>query len=385
MKRILLALASLTLLAASPGEVVPDLESQGFYIESGANATPGLIGDAVAEAGFSGGRLYVVVLSEEPVSGATFFADAVLDELGSGTVLTVAPETVGYASDGTSWSADELDGAVNASLNGTSDDDVVARFVASLTGAPVGGGGTGSGGNTDGSSGIIWLLVFVGGMAALFFYLRSRSRRTSATARAGRLAEFRTAAQEKLNAVANDILEMEAEVTMSENPEVQQHYNSASGKYADIVDRVNTVDDPEELLDLTYQLDTAIWELDVAEAYLDDKTPPKRPEPPKIEEPEPKPGAKSSPVINTTPPPTYDRRPQRQSSPAGPDLGNILLAILAARGMGGGGNYSGRWTGGPGRYFGGRSSGGGSRGGGSRRMGGGGGGGRIRGGGRRGG
>ncbi|MEX1038690.1 MAG: hypothetical protein WDZ96_07540 [Acidimicrobiia bacterium] len=384
MKRILLVVAALAMLAASPGEVVPELESQGFYIEAGSNASPEVVGDAVAEAGFSGGRFYVVVLSEEPGSGATFFADAVLDDLGSGTVLTVAPETVGYASDGTSWSAEELDGAVNASLNGTSDDDVVVRFVESLTGAPVGGGSTGSGGTADGSSGIIWLVVFVGGLAALFFYLRSRSQEASVTARAGRLAEFRAAAQEKLNAVANDILEMEAEVTMSEKPEVQQHYNSASAKYAEIIDRVSAVDDPEELLDLTYQLDIAIWELDVAEAYLDGKTPPKKPSKPKIEEPEGKPGAKAGPVINTSPRPTYDRRPQRQSSPAGPDLGNILLAILAARGMSGGGNYSGRWTGGPARGSGGRNSGGGSRGGGTRRMGGGGGG-RIRGGGRRGG
>lgn len=378
MKRILLVAAALAMLAASPGEVAPELEAQGYYIESGSNASADVVGDAVADAGFAGGRLYVAVLSEEPASGATFFADAVLDDLGSGTVFVVAPETVGYASDG-SWSAAELDDAVNASLSGSSDNDVVVRFVESLTGSDVGGGGSGSSGDSGGSgSGFVWLLVFVGGLAALFFYLRSRSQKTSATARAGRLEEFRNAAQEKLNAVANDILEMETEVTMSENPEVQQHYKSASAKYAEVVDKVGTVRDPEELLDLTYQLDMAIWELDVAEAYLDGKTPPKKPEPPKLEKPQPPAGRKSGPVINTPTPPAYDRRPQRQSSPAGPDLGNILLALLAARGMGGGGNYSGRWTGG-----GGGSSGGGSRGGGPRI--GGGGGGRIRGGGRRGG
>lgn len=379
MKRILLVLTALAMLAASPGEVVSELEAQGFYIESGSNASAAVVGDAVADAGFAGGRLYVAVLSAEPASGAPFFADAVFDDLGSGTVFIVAPETVGYASDGSSWSADELDDAVNASLDGSSDNDVVVRFVESLTGSDVGGGGSGPSGDSGGSGGgFVWILVFVGGLAALFFYLRSRSQKTSATARAGRLEEFRTAAQEKLNAVANDILEMETEVTMSENAEVQQHYKSASAKYAEVVDKVGTVRDPEELLDLTYQLDMAIWELDVAEAHLDGKTPPKKPEPPKLENPAPPAGRRSGPVITTPTPPAYDRRPQRQSSPAGPDLGNILLALLAARGMGGGGNYSGRWTGG-----GGGSSGGGSRGGGPRI--GGGGGGRIRGGGRRGG
>jgi hypothetical protein len=378
MKRILLVVAAVAMLAASPGEVVSELEEQGFYIESGSTASSEVVGDAVADAGFSGGRLYVVVLSEEPTSGAIFFADAVLDDLGAGTILTVAPESVGYASDNNTWSENELDEAVDASLDGTSDDDVVVRFVESLTGPAVGGGGSGSGDQEGSGGGLIWLLVFIGGLAALFFYLRSRSRKTSATARAGRLEQFRTAAQGKLNEVANDILEMETEVTMSENTEVQQHYKSASAKYAEVVDKVGTVTDPEELLDLSYQLDIAIWELDVAEAYLDGKTPPKKPEPPKLEKPEPSAGRKSGPVITTPTPPAYDRRPQRQSSPAGPDLGNILLALLAARGMGGGGNYSGRWTGG-----GGGSSGGGSRGGGPRM--GGGGGGRIRGGGRRGG
>jgi len=381
MKQLLLAIAALTLLAATPGEVVPDLEADGFYIESGSNASAGVIGDAVAEAGFAGGRLYIVVLSEEPVSGATFFADAVRDELGSGTVLTVAPETVGYSSDGQTWAQGALDTAVNASLDGTSDDDVVMRFVEALTETAVDEGsdsGAGDGESGGGGSGAIWFLVFLGGMIALFVFLRNRSQKTATSARAARLAEFRTAAQEKLDAIANDILEMETEVSMAENPEIQQHYNSASAKYGEVIDKVKTVTDPEALLDLTHQLDIAIWELDVAEAYLDGKPPPKKPEPPKFERSEPKQGVTPPPTISSPTRPQYDRRPQRQSSPAGSDLGSILLALLAARGMGGG-RYSGRWTGGPGP-----GSGGGSRGGGSRRFGGGGGGG-FRGGGRRGG
>jgi hypothetical protein len=319
-------------------------------------------------------------LSQEPVSGATFFADAVLDELGSGTVLTVAPETVGYSSDEQTWTAANLDGAINASLDGASDDDVVVRFVESLTGNALDeGSDSGAGGESaGGGSGAIWFLVFLGAMIALFVYLRNRSRKTATSARAARLAEFRAAAQEKLDALANDILEMEDEVSMAENPEVQQHYNSASAKYAEVIDKITTATDPEALLDLTHQLDIAIWELDVAEAYLDGKPPPKKPEPPKFERPEPEQGATSGPTITSPTRSQYDRRPQRQSSPAGSDLGSILLALLAARGMGGG-RYSGRWTGGPGP-----GSGGGSRGGGLRRFGGGGGG-RIRGGGRRGG
>ncbi len=371
MKRILFALAALVLIAATTGEVVPELETRGYFIETGSNATEEVVGDAVAEAGFAGGRLYIVVLAEEPPSGATFFSDAVLDELGEGTVLTVAPETVGYASDGGAWSQDQLDAAVDASLSGSSDDDVVSGFVESLTGADIGGGPgpVEQPGSSGSGSGWVWLLVIGGGFLLLFLYLRSRSNRVSSVATAGRLKEFRSAAQAKLDAVANDILEMEDEVRLSENAEIQQHYNSASAKYAEVIDSIDKVSDPEKLLDLTYVLDVAIWELDVAEALLDGKKPPEKPEKPEVKMPTPGPEGPDEPVLRQPQPATYDRRPQRQSSPAGPDLGSILLAILAARGMGGQ-HHSGGWTGAP-------TPGGGGLG----RMRGGGG--RIRGGGRR--
>lgn len=368
MRRASLLLATLVLFAATPGEVVSELETRGYYIEDGSSATAAVVSEAVTEAGFAGGRLYIVVLGVEPDPDATFFSDAVLDELGDGTVLTVAPETVGYASDETTWSEAELDSAVDASLNGSSDDDVVTIFVGALTGTTVGGGGEPGGGAGSGS-GWIWFFVFAGGFVIFFLYLRSRTNKTAATAREGRLGQFREAAQQKLDAVANDILEMEEEVRLSENRDIQSHYASASNRYAEVIDAIDRTTDPEQLLELTYTLDLAIWELDVAEAMLDGKTPPAKPERPVVA-PRPAPGG-DEPVITQPGTQPYDRRPQRQSSPATPDLGSILLAILASQTFGGGFGRGGGWTGAP-------TPGGG---GGLGRLGGGGG--RIRGGGRR--
>ena len=137
MRRLLLVAVSVLLVAATPNEVVPELEANGYYVEPGSSATEQVVSDAVSDARSDGGRLYVVVLSEEPPGGATTFSDSVLDQLATGYVVTVAPETVGFAGDGSFWSAEEMNAAIDASLSGGSDDQVVELFVSELTGTSV--------------------------------------------------------------------------------------------------------------------------------------------------------------------------------------------------------------------------------------------------------
>jgi uncharacterized membrane protein YgcG len=173
-----------------------------------------------------------------------------------------------------------------------------------------------------------------------------------------------------LDNIANDILEMEDEVSLSSNPEVKRHYDSATATYSNLIDKVPNATTADDLVEIAYQLDVAIWELDVAEALLDGKTAPEKPERVKLESAPEKP-----PIVVPPASDNFDRRAQRQSSPAGFDLGNILLAILAAQNLGGG--RGGTW-GQPGGGF--PGSGGGFPGGPGA---GGGGGTRMRGGGRR--
>jgi hypothetical protein len=365
MKRVLLALTMLTLVAATPDEALPGLDSNGYFIEAGSDATEQVVSDAVFAGRADGGRLYIVVLAEEPPGGAPTFADSMLALLdGDGYVLAVSPETVGWAGDGSFWTADDMNEAVEASRQGGTDDQVVEQFVDTLTGeAPVADG--------DGFS-IVWILVagVVGVGIWMFFSSRGRARRN-----ARRLEEIREVAKEKLDEVANDILEMETEVTVSEDSEVKDHYQRASAMYTKATEDNQRATTVAQMLDVSQGLDLAIWELDCAEAILDGKPIPPKPEPPAAQAPPPPPvpipeGHGELPNVPGTVD-QYDRRPQRHSSGSS-DLMTMLMTMMAMGSMRGGGGFGG-WGGG----------GGGSRmGGGGFRMGGGGG--RMRGGGRRG-
>jgi hypothetical protein len=386
MKRIALALAALVLMAASPQEALPELEATGYYIEGGSNASEQVVSDAVFEGRADGGRLYIVVLSDEPPGGAPTFSDSILDLLdGDGYVLTVAPETVGWAGDGSFWTAEEMDAATDASLTAGSDDEVVQQFVFTLTGQSAGGGGepgTDQGGSeTSGGFSFVWVLLIGGAIVAVWVFGSRRSRQSQLQKR---LEEVKEMAKEKLSSVANDILEMEDEVAVSDNAEVKAHYQRASEMYTKAMEETARATTIREMLDVSEELDLAIWELDCAEALLDGKPKPAKPSPPP-DQPVLPPTSDEPEGHGTMPPSVpgtvdqFDRRPQRQSATSN-DMATMLLTMLAMRGMGGRGGFGGfgGWSGG------GRMGGGGGRmGGGGGRMGGGGG--RMRGGGRRGG
>lgn len=377
MKRLLTALALLTLVAATPQQALPGLEAEGYYIEPGSDAGAEVVSDAVFEGRSDGGRLYIVVLAEEPPGGAPTFSDSTLDLLeGDGYVVTVAPETLGFAGDGTFWTVDEMNAALDAALTAGSDEEVVQIFIDSLTGQAV---GDGEGGEEPGagSAGLPWGWILLIGGAALvgWFWLSSRKGNERA---AGRLEEVKAIAKAKLDEVANDILEMEGEVALSENQEIENHYQRASAMYTQAMKDTQEASTLPAMLEVSEELDLAIWELDCAEALLDGKPKPPKPEPvstgPMVPPPSPGEGI-PSPGQGTIPPPSeYDRRPHRQSSGSN-DLLTMLMTMMAMGGMRGPGGFGGP-MGGWGGGRGGRIGGGGGRIGG---------GGRMRGGGRRGG
>lgn len=375
MRRALGFLAALVLIAATPGEVLASLQDDGFYIEAGSSASEQVVGDAVSAGRSEGGRLYVVVLSDEPGGGATTFSESVLDRLGGdGYVMTVAPETVGYAADGSFWTSTQMSRAVDASLDGSTDDEVVELFIAELTAESVpDDAGSGSGGG-----GVPWtlILLFAGGGFLLWWYFSNQRR--SAKRVAAQLVKTKALAKEKLDEVANDIIEMEDEVAASDNAEVKRHYQNASKMYSTGMEETERAATAPELLEVSRKLDMAIWELDCAEALLDGKEKPPKPQPPEIELPKQPAATPTSSASRQNRPDDFDRRPQRRSGGSDEMMG-MLLTMLAMRGMRGRGGGFGGFGGGFGGFSGGgRRGGGGFSGGGMR-----GGGGRIRGGGRR--
>ena len=370
MRRLVIGL-SFFLIAATPGEVVSQLEADGYYIEPGSSASEQVVSDAVFAGRSDGGRLYLVVLAEEPPGGATTFSDSVLDELVEGYVVTVAPETVGFAGDGSSWSADQMDSAIDASLDGDSDDQVVELFISELTGEAVTPSPDDEQPTTDGAGTSIWVWVVLAGVAFLVYLAIRRASRQNADRALSELERVKAKARDKLADIANDIIEMEDEVQLSESPEIMAHYQRASSIYTGTLALVESSSSAREMIEVVRQLDLAIWELDAAEALLDGKPIPDKPEPP-----EPAPPADQRPEQSRSERADADerteRRPERQSSYSGNDLMSALWAILAMsqRGPGGFGGLPGGF-GGPmrGRSSGGsRMRGGGFRGGGSGRM-----------------
>lgn len=361
----MLAALSATLLLASPAaaaevdEVAAEAATTGFYVEAGATISESEAGDLVGQLRDAGEGFILVVLSEEPAAGATTFADNVQFAIGRGLVFVVAPESIGLAGEGDVFNEAELEAALDAAENDGGDDlDVAAAFVTSLTGVPVASGGqpvpvptsaavpapqsqtpaTSSGGR----SGFLLFVIIAGGLGLLLWWMVRRSKQRAAATDASeddaKLNQARYLIQEQLNDVANDILALEDEVRVADNDRASDFYETASQTYNDATEALPKANTAQALLDLSNQLDVAIWQLDSAEAILDDKPLPPRPEPKRLE-PEPVTADRSSSTVPG--PSSYQRRPTRRSSFGAGGLLDLLIAVgggmMANRSRSGGG------------------------------------------------
>lgn len=363
MRRLALAIAALVVLvaAAQPVDVAPVLDAQGFFVEAGSNADPDAVEAAVTQARFAGGALSVAVLASEPAGGATIFAGNTLDEMGgTGTVFVVAPETVGWESQGDNYTRDQLDDATDASLDGGSDTEVVELFVSTLIDEPVGAAEPGGGGGVP--WGWILLFVVIAGGAFLYWSVSRSSKRREAAAMDSARAEVK----KRLDDVANDIIDLEDEVASSEIVAVPTLYQSATEAYSAALEDYEKAQSPAQLMATAEKLDQAIWQLDSVEALLDGKPAPPKPEMPKPTAPPRRGPSRTSPI--DTPPrvpqTTYQRPSRRSSSNTAAILTGMLLGGMSSSRRSYGGSF-GRSSGSSRSS---RSSGGGRmRGGGRRR------------------
>lgn len=342
MKVLLSFVALILAVAATPSEVGPIVAADGYFIEQGADATPDVVGSAVADARFAGGALSVVVLATEPTAGATTFADAVLAGMPqiAGTVLVVAPETVGWSSQGDIWTNDELDAALDASLDGRTSNDVVTIFVSELL-EPSSGG-------ISGMALVVGFIVLIGGAFVFFTVRASKRERRSA---AEQVATLRATAQLQIDAIANDILDLEDEVKIAENPEAAEHFSIAVETYTTASERLAAMSSGRQIVEFDYELDVAVWRLDAAEAILDGQPVPDKPDPPSyvpVSAPSAtRPAAPQGTAHGTTSVPSeYSRRSQRRSSYGVAEMIATVLATQAIGGMGRGRRRS-SWS--PGR------------------------------------
>lgn len=299
MRRILVLFAALGLCSfaltgaadAQPtlGEVVEAVERDGYYLEPGADADVSGFRSLIADTS----RFVVVVLAADDPDGADFAAGQVLDELSEpATVLVISPGEIGAVSD--EFSDDDLDRAIDEALDVLdSGADVAsgARAFAQSLGLVDGdvvaptpdAGPTSTTSDENGSSGSGWvgLLVLLAVVAAvvggLFWFANRRAKKVDG----GEVEAARAEIRSQLEAVAHDIVEHEAAVDLSGNEAAIGYFREASATYTDVSAAVDVTTNLLELAELNDEIDLARWQLEAAEALLDGRPLPPKPEPDK--------------------------------------------------------------------------------------------------------
>jgi len=315
-------------MAADASTVADAARESGFYLDSGVSVTEDDATRIVTGARNNGSRFHLVVLDDTPPRGNAAFAEAIFEDLAipDGTVVVLSPEGIGWVTEGDGFTEDAMSTALDfANSEGGNDAEYSANFVAGLVGTSL---PTENGSETtaDSSSGggFIWFVLIIAGVGLLVFWLIRRSGQQTVNAAAEQMAKARMAVQQQVDAVANDILDIEEEVRVSDNSEVDQFYNDAGATYQRVTEQLLEAESPQQVLELSNDLDTAIWQLDSAEAVLDGNPKPPRPEPKRLE-----PVASSSQDRVTMPArrPGYQRRPSRRSSYLGPGMLEMLIGV----------------------------------------------------------
>lgn len=278
MKRLSLLIAAFLVVsfpavaaAQTVSEVVGGLDD-GVFVSDGLSATDADFGPVVNRARNAGFGLYVVLLDDDPSSGATAFAESVLNQVGEGTVLVLSATGEGMVST-------ELDqAAIEAALDagfaaGGGDLGYVDAVVSSITGTSSANSGSSSGGG----SGVIILLVIVGGLVALVWWAISRSKRDSERRKGDLMEEARSEIKSQLDAMANTILEISDLVSASDSGEDNDYLEQAGTAYASALESYEEASDLRALEEISDRLDAARWELDAAAAIADGRPVPDKP------------------------------------------------------------------------------------------------------------
>lgn len=286
-KRLPLLLAAIlclgvpSALAATPSEAAPDAADNGLYVEPGLSVDRSAISTAVARARNGGLRFAVVLLVDDPAGGAVSFADAVLDRIGSGTVLVLSESGEGMASDEVDRDAmqEALDRGFAA---GGGDAGYVAAVVDSLVGSSgdgsSGGGSAGDSGE-GGGLGFFLLILIIGGIVFGLWWMFRRQRKREDAGSERSVAEAKSEIQAQLNAMANTILDITDRVSATETSADNRYLEQASGTYAAALESYDDANDLRTLERLSDRLDEARWQLDAATALMEGKPTPPKPEP----------------------------------------------------------------------------------------------------------
>ena len=265
-------------LAQSVSEVSEELELRRYYIGSGADVTIDEMEQLVDR--FSG--FGFVALDGTPQGGADLLADELLNAAPSiETVIVLTADEAGAAS--ALYDDASLDRAFDTAFSTTGDTYVrdfeqVASTLSQTARPPEDQTTDESGGGLS----FVWI-VALAVIGYFVFRLWANSRQDDrATGR--RLTEARAELETQVAVVANQILELSDHPQLSSHSEATAHFRTASEIFRSAETRLATAASTTAYADLSDDLDDARWELAAAEALLEGRPVPERPE---EEHPEP--------------------------------------------------------------------------------------------------
>lgn len=276
--RVLVPLSLVLLLTGSPAlaQSVPDvsqeLELRRYYIGPGADVSIDELEGLVDEhPGFG-----FVALGATPDGGADLFADRLLDAAPSiETVVVLTEDEAGAAS--AIYDDAALDRAFDAAFATTG--DPYLRDFEQVAEALV-GSGVSPGDSADTSSGggisLLWFLALAG--IGYFVYRLWANNRQDDRASGRRLIEARVELEAQVAVVANQILELSDRPDLASNSQATAHFRTASDIFRSAETRLAAASAPADYASLSDDLDDARWELAAAEALLEGRPVPDRPE-----------------------------------------------------------------------------------------------------------
>ncbi|KAG1647451.1 hypothetical protein GQR58_030579 [Nymphon striatum] len=314
--------AVLTLLVAIPAAwaqdinvIVDALERDGYYIESGAEASDSELSSVIRRADSSGATWYFVALADSVQEG---FEDEIYESVSpQGNVVVHFFDRDGFdnlwlSSDMSQSEADRLvDASFDAGWNGPADlfNNMVTAFSATSTTTSGSSGSSSSGGSTSSSSGgggFPWALLAIPAvLGGGFWFMRRSSNKKKDEEELESAQKLRAGIQTELDELANDVI----------LPDVDKLEDA----------------DLEELAELGSRISHARWQMDAAEAIMDGEPLPEKPKVP----PPPAPPKPPAPREQQR-----QRMPQRQPRPRVPyspsrrrSGGGLLDILIAGAGM----------------------------------------------------
>jgi hypothetical protein len=269
-----LVLVAMPALAQSDDEILEALESRGYYLDRGVDASLNEMESLASQHP----DIYFVALDSEATEGADVLATGLLDALGRGTLVVLTPEEVGAVSlDHVDADLDRALDAV-AATEGSSYVEDFAEFASTLTGQIVSPSTT-EGRQVGDGGGFPTVPVLVGvGLVGLVGFAIYRSSRNQKEALVGRLEEARTEIRQQMDVVATQIVGLADDARVEQNPVALQHYRAASETFRQAEERLAAAGNLAQLEDLSDDLDRARWELESADALIEGRQPPPEPE-----------------------------------------------------------------------------------------------------------